>query len=348
MMEKLLTVVIPVWNTAAYLRRCLDSVLLRDAPEDLELIAVNDGSTDGSGQLLREAAARSGGKLKLIEKKNGGHGSAINAGLQAATGRYFRVLDSDDWFDTPGFLRYLEALRGCREDLIVTPYTQEYAENGTEVVCDYPFLIPDREIIASSIDWRDGMHYFTLASSTWRTRLLRECGLRLLENCSYVDMQYNLAPIPYLRSLRCLNIPVYRYFLGRPGQSMDAARMRRQTPMHQLVLVRLIDDYGALRGDLAPWQRQYTELVLCYMLHTHVELLCVRDGGCRRAFREIRSLDRELRQKAPELYELAGRRIPYLRFSRRLGFQNVRFFDARAVGLLTELNRRLAPKRGEA
>lgn len=345
MTGKTLSLVVPVYNTERYLRRCLDSVLLEELSDELELIAVNDGSTDGSLAILHEYQKRWPAMFVLIDKENGGHGSAVNAGLQAASGRYFRVLDSDDWFDTPGFLRWMARLPACMEDLVVTPYSQEYAWNGAEIRHDYPYLEHDRVYSMEQIDWREGMDYFCLASAAWRTQLLRDCGLQLPEKCSYVDMEYNLRPIPFVKSLRFLNIPVYRYFIGRPEQSMDPEIMRRQTPMHQRVLCRLIGYYGERADILSEEKRRYMLLIIWYMLHTHCQLLCLNGGDRLRAFRELRALDAWIRKRSPEVYAWGGR-VPYLCFSRRLGYCNVLLLDRRCTNLLLELRQKLLRGKG--
>ena len=345
MLRKSLSIVIPVYNTEAYLRRCLDSVLLEELADEMEVIVVNDGSTDGSLAILREYQARFPSLLTLIDKKNSGHGSAVNAGLNAAAGRYFRVLDSDDWLDTPGFLRWMARLTACREDLIVTPYSQEYAWSGAEIRHGYPYLVHDRVYTMDEIDWREGMDYFCLASAAWRTQLLRDCGMALPENCSYVDMEYNLRPIPYVKNFRFLDIPLYRYYFGRPEQSMDPRRMRRQTPMHQKVLCRLIEYYVSRSESLSGGKRRYMLLMIWYMLSTHCRLLCIESADRRYAFREIRALDAWIRSRSPELYAW-GRRIPCLQFGRRLGFWNVLLLDRRISGLLPELRQRLLRGKG--
>ena len=336
---KTLSLVVPVYNTESYLRRCLDSVLLEEIADELELIAVNDGSTDGSLSILREYQTRYPEMFVLIDKENGGHGTAVNAGLQAAAGRYFRVLDSDDWFDTPGFLRYMTRLSGCREDLIVTPYSQEYTWSGTVIRHDYTWLEHERVYTMDGIDWTEDMDYFCLASSAWRTQLLRDSGLKLPEKCSYVDMEYNLWPIPYVSSFRFLDIPIYRYFLGRPEQSMDPALMQRQTPMHQKVLCRLIAYYAEQAKSLSAGKKRYMLLMIYHMLHTHCNLLCVESKDRRRAFHEIRALDAWIRSRSPEVYAI-GALIPSLRFSRRFGYWNVLLLDQRAARLLVELRHR--------
>ena len=117
---KLLSIVIPTYNTEQYLRRCLDSVLTSEVLPELEVLVVNDGSKDRSPEIAREYEARYPDTVTLIDKENGGHGSTINEGLRAATGKYFRVLDSDDWFDTCNFVKFFAALHDCDEDVVIT------------------------------------------------------------------------------------------------------------------------------------------------------------------------------------------------------------------------------------
>lgn len=319
---KILSVVVPVFNTERTLPRCLRSVLTDETRGSIELILVNDGSSDGSGAILRDYARRCPDAVVLIEKGNGGHGSAINAGLEAATGRYFRVLDSDDWMDTPGLLRFLERLRGCWEDAVVTPYTQEYVSDGREVLYDYLSLRDGQSYGADSLPRGKGEQYLTMASTCYRTQLLREAGLRLYENCSYVDMQYNVFPIPFLRSFRFINIPLYRYMIGREGQSMDKHRLLRQLPQHQRVLLFLVRWYACWRDQVSPAAEEYLAQLVSYMYYTHVHLIRRELPERPAAFRMLRDFEREVRAISPELWQRASS-FQSLRLSRILGYADV-------------------------
>lgn len=93
--QKLLTIIVPCYNSEDYMKRCLDS-LVRGG-DKVEVIVVDDGSTDTTGKIADQYATNNSSIVKVIHKENGGHGSDVNAGLEAATGRYFKVVDSDDW-----------------------------------------------------------------------------------------------------------------------------------------------------------------------------------------------------------------------------------------------------------
>lgn len=323
---KALSVIVPVYNTENYLRRCLDSVLVKEALPYFELIAVNDGSKDHSIDILREYQKKFPDNVIVIDKENGGHGSTINAGLKAANGKYLRVLDSDDWFDSYQFVRYLKKLSQCDEDLIITPYTQEYTYTGAKVEYDYKFFKHDQVYEAEKLKFDQTMMYYTLASSSYKVSLLRECGLELFEKTFYVDMQYNIYPIPYLHTVRFLNYEVYRYFMGRPNQSMSQANLMRNLPNHEKVLRFLIEYYARFAGKIDENRQGYMGLMIYFMYYTYIDLVCMKMKDRHAAYRRIKTMDRDLKHTAPDLYRCVAD-FPYLRASRKLGYLNVWLFN---------------------
>lgn len=117
------SIIIPVYNVERYLARCLDSVivaskklLIRDAKYSVEIICVNDGSTDGSAKIL----SRYANKLKIVEKPNGGLGSARNAGLDVATGDYVMFVDSDDFITPDAIIKFVVAAESSASPVVVS------------------------------------------------------------------------------------------------------------------------------------------------------------------------------------------------------------------------------------
>ena len=92
---KLLTITVPCYNSQDYLDRCMESLLV--GGEDVEILIVDDGSTDRTAEMADAYAQKYPAIVKVIHKQNGGHGSAVNAGIAGATGQFFKVVDSDDW-----------------------------------------------------------------------------------------------------------------------------------------------------------------------------------------------------------------------------------------------------------
>ena len=107
---KLLSIAVPCYNSEQYMRKCIDSLLV--GGEDVEILIVDDGSTkDKTAEIADEYEAQFPTIVKAIHKQNGGHGSAVNAGIAHATGLYFKVVDSDDWVKEEAYKQVLATLR---------------------------------------------------------------------------------------------------------------------------------------------------------------------------------------------------------------------------------------------
>ena len=164
-MQKLLTVVVPVYRVEAYINKCLDSLLVSPGLlEKLEVIIVNDGTPDHSAEMSREYVKRYPEAFRQIDKKNGGHGSAWNVGVREATGRYLRFLDSDDWFTNLD--RLLSDLETCEEDVIFHPFNRCYA-SGNRIVPVGTAVPPGAPVPLSS-----GRVSFEGSGSLWRAPLM--------------------------------------------------------------------------------------------------------------------------------------------------------------------------------
>ena len=106
---KLITFAIPCHNSEKYMKKCIDSLLV--AKDDIEIIIVNDGSTDDTQKIANQYAKKYPDTIKAIHKENGGHGSGVNVGLENATGLYYKVVDSDDWVDKNSLLKVIETIK---------------------------------------------------------------------------------------------------------------------------------------------------------------------------------------------------------------------------------------------
>lgn len=226
-----LTVVVPAYNSEAYLERCLDSLL----PEidALEVLVVNDGSTDRTPAIAESYAKRYPAAFRVIHKENGGHGSGVNAGLAAATAPWFKVLDSDDRFDPEGFARLIRLIReleqsdGAKPDLIITDFYYEIHRevNGRKVVSrellDYRNVFREEGPVSwSRVKSFRADQLLMLHALCYRTDILNKVKLRLPEKTYYDDQIFVYEPLPHVRRIYYLNTPVYLYYIGRDEQSI--------------------------------------------------------------------------------------------------------------------------------
>lgn len=301
---KVLTILVPVYNTEKYIKRCLDSVLLKDVVDDIEVLVVSDGSKDGSVEIAKKYEQKYPGTLKVIEKENGGHGSTINKGLELASGRYFRVLDSDDWFNGIDFVEFIKRLKNEDADLVVCNYRKEFVYDSSSQYLKYEKLEENKiyDFKEFDLDILKG-EYFVMATSTYKTEILRKSGLRLLEKTFYVDMQFNVVPMTVVETFAYYDLDIYRYFIGRPDQSMNMNNFVRNHEHHKKMIKWLIEYYTSKMEELNQNQKKYIEMILIYTLYTHYSIYCVYDTNHKRAYKEIVDFDNYLLSVNKELYE---------------------------------------------
>ena len=262
-MKKILTVTVPTYNVEKYLDRCIESLVFDESIlEDLEIIIVNDGSKDNSLEIAKKYEKKYPDTVIVIDKENGGHGSTINAGLKVARGKYFRVIDSDDWVNIDDFSMLVNSLKKSNVDMVVTDYQREIIYEGSAQKYTYNIEY-DKEINFDDIDVDKLMpYYFSMASINYKTEILREAKLYLDEKCFYVDMEYILLPLKYIKTIKYLNLNVYRYFIGRPDQSVNPKSLVAHRKDHEKVLRRLISFYKT--ESFSKTKKNYIEHILTY------------------------------------------------------------------------------------
>lgn len=320
---KILSILVPVYNTEKYIKRCLDSILVKEVLNDIEVILVNDGSKDNSIELLKEYEKKYSKTVVLVDKKNGGHGSTINEGLKIATGKYFRVLDSDDWFDTCNFIKFIKKLKKCDEDLIVTPYFQEYVYNGQELLFEYSEFENDKIYYFDNLDLKKlNDFYFVMASSTYKLSVLKDSKLKLYENTFYVDMQYNVIPVEKTNTIRFLDNNIYRYFIGRPNQSMSNESMIRNMPNHEKVLKFLISYYNSHQEVISKNKLDYIKKIIALMSYTHINLIGIQWKSRLESYKLIKKFASYLKETNIDIYNEVMKNS-YFRYSKKFGFLNV-------------------------
>lgn len=281
---KLLSIAIPCYNSEAYMRKCIDSLLV--GGEDVEIIIVDDGSTkDRTAEIADEYAAQFPTIIKAVHKANGGHGSAVNAGIANATGLYFKVVDSDDWVKEEAYRQVLDKLRelaGGAEtlDMLVCNYVYEKEGETRKKVIHYRHSLPTGKLFS----WEDCHHfrkghYILMHSVIFRTRLLKECGLKLPEHTFYVDNLYVFEPLPYVRRLYYLDVNFYRYYIGRTDQSVNESvmisRIDQQLKVNRIMIDYLTEKKSEIMKNrrLYQYMKNYLEIIT-----TVSSVLLIRSG----------------------------------------------------------------------
>lgn len=280
---KLLSFAVPCYNSAAYMDKCIESLL--KGGEDVEIIIVNDGSSDETADIADRYAARYPSIIKAVHKENGGHGSAVNAGIENAKGLYFKVVDSDDWVKEDAYMQILETLKELTGgekvlDMLISNFVYEKLGQNRHKVMRYKHALPQNELFT----WQDVKHfrkgqYILMHSVIFRTKLLKECGLKLPEHTFYVDNLYVFEPLPYVRNMYYLDVNFYRYYIGREGQSVNEeimiGRIDQQIRVNKLMIDYLVEKKSRVIGN----KKLYSYMVSYLDIITTISsILLIRSG----------------------------------------------------------------------
>lgn len=226
--HKVLSFGIPSYNAAKDMDHCISSILEGSkCASDIEIIIVNDGSKDETGAKADEWEARYPGIVRVVHQENGGHGMAVRAGLREARGTYYKVVDSDYWLDADALATMLQLLRGFEErdlrvDLFISNYVYEKVHEGTHTAISYRMALPRKKVFT----WGDIGRFrpdqnLLMHSLCYRTDVLRAHELPMPPHTFYVDNIYAYVPLPNCETLYYADIDLYRYFIGREGQSVN-------------------------------------------------------------------------------------------------------------------------------
>ncbi len=264
---KLISFAIPSYNSQDYMANCIESLL--PGGDEVEIIIVNDGSSDDTAKIADEYAAKYPNIVKAVHQQNGGHGEAVNSGIRNATGLYFKVVDSDDWVDSAAYTALLAKLREFRAadtmlDLFISNYVYEKEGASHKKVMKYSFLPQD-----TIFNWEDVGHiklgqYILMHSVVYRTSLLRECGLELPKHTFYVDNIYVFTPLPSVSKMYYLDVDFYRYYIGREDQSVNESVMIKRIDQQIRVNKIMVDQYLKNKADnkrLKTYMYNYLEII---------------------------------------------------------------------------------------
>ena len=287
-MQKILSVIIPVYKVEKYINKCLDSLLLPQGQLDLlDVVIINDGTPDRSAEMAREYEKRYPGIYRVIDQENRGHGGAWNHGTKLAIGKYLFYLDSDDWFDTAQFSLLVNYLQECDTDMILMDRTKYYAYENREEVVELNNMEPDKVHDANTYDWLhcgNGPNITYAHNTVYRTSMMQKYLPVFCEHVMYDDVILQVMPIMVADSFVYTKLNVYHYLIGRPGQSFDPAVRARHADNVTTVLKQVMEFISEYR-DVPPagsTRQAWTEdLYSSFPTHHYRELSVFKYGIAR-------------------------------------------------------------------
>ena len=313
--KKILSVSVAAYNSGAILRETLSSFVSDpDVLEAIEIIVVNDGSSDDTGAIAHEFEATYPDTVVVIDKQNGGYGSTINSSLKIARGKYYRLVDGDDWIDSSHLKEFITFLSQTDADMVVSPY---YEVRENQQLIDNHVEIPRETTKLNEL--KLNCLFFVMHEITVRTDKLRNQKNSITENCFYTDTEYNVAAFLCAETIARFNQPVYCYRIGVNGQSMSLAGIRKH--YQDMIDVSLAVIRMFQRVDTE------TENTNTLIIQTHVKhvvlyaiygILAMQDR--KQSRKELAQYEQTLRDQFPEAYKLSNQR-KFLRIARSLHYR---------------------------
>ena len=310
---KLISFAVPCFNSAEYMDKCIESLL--KAGEEAEIIIVNDGSTkDNTKEIADGYVEKYPNIIKAIHKENGGHGDAVNFGLKEATGKYFKVVDSDDWVDESALAKIMDTLKNFDAnknypDAILSNYVYEHVYNNTQKIVDYKKQFPEEKIFdfEESKPFETGK-FIAMHSLIYRTELLKEINLELPKHTFYVDNLFIYYPLPFVKTFYYINVNFYRYFIGRPDQSVAEKVIMKRIDQHIRVTEILIashdiNAFKKTRPMLYNFMLKFMQIMM-----TINSIYLIKLGG-KENYARKRQLWEYFKEKAPQEYKYCKRNI---------------------------------------
>ena len=219
---KYISFVVPCYNSQEYMEKCIDSLLI--GKEDVEIIIIDDGSTDNTGKIADKYQKKYPKIVKAIHQENGGHGEGINTGLKYATGKYFKVVDSDDWLDEKAYKKLLKEIKKIDTDLVVCNYV--YTQTAHDDIHRFKLT-----------------QYPSLHSMMYKKSVLDKSNIDLPKQVFYEDNLFIYLPLVNTKTIYYLNLDLYRYYIGRADQSVQESQMIKRSHHQVLVTERVCTAY---------------------------------------------------------------------------------------------------------
>lgn len=318
-MNKILTVVIPSYNVEQYLRGTLESFISDEIMSEIEIFVVNDGSKDRTPEIAEEYVKKYPQTFRLINKENGGHGSTINRGIEEASGKYFKVVDGDDWVNTEDFAELVRRLRSTEADYVITNYYKVNDRTKEKKLEDFPWF---RENPVSTFNEAAHQSEIPMHALTIRTEILQKNKIRLDEHCFYVDNEYITFPVPYVNTVQYFHLAVYMYRLAVATQSVSVKGLQKHLPDHTKVTRRLIDfavEYEKSGGDKD--KAAYLNNQAATMVGNHAGIYASFPFSDKEIRRQFEEFDAEVKEKSRTIYKLSDSRSKMLHGLRKSGFK---------------------------
>jgi glycosyltransferase involved in cell wall biosynthesis len=316
--EKILSVIVPSYNVEKYIKTTLESLCSCKRINAMDIIVVNDGSTDSTLEISREFLNKFPLSVNIIDKGNGGHGSTINAGLKIAKGKYLIIVDGDDWVDYQSIDKLIDFLKYHNEDIIISGHYKNYINDNKEKhfgyeedsgkVCDLSYII------------KKG-YYLKMTDISFKLSFLRRINLTIQENTFYVDDEYCTIPCKKVDKLCFSGLSYYHYRIGDTNQSTSISNTINRIKDKEKVLNKIYKDTRDVEKQT--FNEVYINNRLKVIIKTIYKVYYIYYPSSRNGANEAKRFSKVLIKNSKELYEKTNRYRVILLLINRLHLKKI-------------------------
>lgn len=298
MKNKILTVSVAAYNLEKLIEDNLKSFVSSEVNDLIEVIVTDDGSKDKTSEIVERYAREYPDTILLVKQENTGAGSTVNSGLRHASGKYFKMVDGDDWVETSNLNILVKKLKKIEADMVITNY-ETYDDSAKKIIGSTKFQIETEK----ELEFKEICKNLSLDMHNviYKTSILKDNNI-VLDNGFYTDMEYLLLPIPFVKKVVYYDMNIYVYRIAREGQSVSLPSMQRNINMHHLVLKRLIKYYEDNKNDLPHNVRNYITNRLGDMADTELmTLLTFENNNLQKD--KIKDFFNEIKLSSMDIYD---------------------------------------------
>lgn len=297
---KILTVSIAAYNVEKTLEKTLSSLNDQRFLDDIEVLIIDDGSKDNTEKVAKKFEKLAPDTFRYVKKENGGHGSTINKGIELATGKYFKVLDGDDWVNTKNFVKFINQLKNETADLVLTKYARVFPDNHEEVIENLKGF--DKTRLYNMND-EFNIPLIEMHMITVKTRLLKDNNVRITENSFYVDQEYNMWSLYLAQTLKVYDYVVYMYRFGVAEQSVSKKKMLKNVDMQVNIALNLMKMYEKFKAQ--GMTKNKDELIFSWVTHAAAATMrtyLLMDSS-RQARNKVKEFDQKIQNQSQDIFK---------------------------------------------
>ena len=320
---KLLSFIIPSYNSERFLNKCIDSMISEDVSEKIEIIVVNDGSLDSTKEIAESYCLKYPQIVKLVSQENRGHGGAINSGIKVATGKYLKVIDADDWIETENLPTFLEWLSNIESDVVITHYyTYDISTNEKKKIMSYMPEFGRAYSLGEILNmWNDFDRTVTFHGITYNTNFYLSHFKSLTEHVFFEDHEFSTFPCCYAQSITPLDLFIYCYRIGDVSQSVSDINQLKRVSHYETIINGIINEFSGISDGLSDDAKNFICVKTKIILMSYFTVLLLIETDKKKGRAEAKKVISNLSESMPTAYLMIKKKYRFMLLMNKFGIK---------------------------